>query len=59
MGTSTLDSTQRRKILREVASGERAVAYDVVARIALDEINELDKLLEAKQKHLLSHIKPT
>lgn len=46
MGTSTLDSIQRRKILREVANGERAVAYDVVARIALDEINELDKALE-------------
>lgn len=55
MGTSTLDSNQRRKILREVASGERAVAYDVVARIALDEINELDKLLKDYKDITVTH----
>lgn len=53
MGSPTLDSTQRRRLLAEVASGERAIAYDVVARIALDEINELDKLLTLAHAQLL------
>lgn len=41
-----LDSTQRTKLLREVAGGERKMDSDVLARIALDEINELNKALE-------------
>lgn len=44
--TATLDSIQRISILRHVASGERKMEGDVVARIALDEINELNRLLK-------------
>jgi hypothetical protein len=56
MASSTLDSNERRTILRHVASGERNVACDVVARIALDEVNELDrKLLETTNDYLRLH----
>jgi hypothetical protein len=33
---------QRRKLLKEWASGERKADSDIVARVALDEIEELD-----------------
>jgi len=35
-------SSHRRMLLKQAASGERELASDVIARIALDEIAELD-----------------
>jgi len=52
VGSSTLDNLQRITILRNVASGERKMEGDVVARIALDEINELNRLLEMYRTHV-------
>ncbi len=45
-------STHRRKLLREAASGERVIASDIIARIALDEIEELDATIN---RFLLRH----
>lgn len=39
-------SSHRRKLLKECASRERELASDVIARIALDEIQELDNKLD-------------
>ena len=39
-------SSHRRKLLKECADGERKMESDVLARIALDEINELDDKLD-------------
>lgn len=41
-----MGSSHRRHILKEVASKERNVDSDVIARIALDEIDELEQKLD-------------
>jgi len=56
VATFTLDSQERRAILKGVASGERNVACDVVARIALDEINELERLLKEYRSNPMSKL---
>ncbi len=50
MTIDRMASTHRRKLLSECASGERSMESDVIARIALDEIDELDTRIESLVK---------
>lgn len=50
-----MGSSHRRRILKEVVSKERTIDSDIVARIALDELAELDDKLDRVTNELIMY----